>query len=85
MKLSSTRRMFVPTQSAGAIRVWQRGSNFTCARVSTYVKLARMPSVINPAIDEVGPEHAMAGDLAAPHPDDLESTFARSPRKGRKG
>lgn len=60
----STSVIFVSTQAGGTVAELQQGSNFTQARMNTYVGLVTTPSVLEPVIDDLGLNEAPA-DLAS--------------------
>lgn len=49
----SSSTVFVSTQTGGTAAELQQGSNFTQARINTYVGLVRTPVVLNPVIAEL--------------------------------
>lgn len=49
----STSTVFVSTQTGGSAAELQQGSNFTQARINTYIALVRTPVVLNPVIAEL--------------------------------
>ena len=46
--------LFVATQSSGTVSELQQGNSFSQARVQSYVKTAKTPIVLQPAIDALG-------------------------------
>ncbi|KXC05336.1 MULTISPECIES: polysaccharide biosynthesis tyrosine autokinase [Microbacterium] len=50
----SSSTVFVSTQTAGTAAELQQGSNFTQARINTYVGLVSTPVVLNPVIADLG-------------------------------
>ncbi|WP_279366721.1 polysaccharide biosynthesis tyrosine autokinase [Microbacterium testaceum] len=50
----SSSTVFVSTQGGGTTAELQQGSNFTQARINTYVGLAATPTVLDPVISDLG-------------------------------
>ncbi|WP_239437311.1 polysaccharide biosynthesis tyrosine autokinase [Arthrobacter alpinus] len=51
---SAETQLFVATQNSGSVQDLQTGSTFIQARVSSYVKTATTPTVLQPVIDTLG-------------------------------
>ncbi|MCR2824247.1 polysaccharide biosynthesis tyrosine autokinase [Microbacterium sp. zg.Y909] len=64
----SSSTVFVSTQTSGSVAELQQGSNFTQARINTYVGLVKTPVVMNPVIAELElgtTAEALAGSVSA--------------------
>ncbi|MFL2000047.1 MULTISPECIES: polysaccharide biosynthesis tyrosine autokinase [unclassified Microbacterium] len=53
-QFEATSGVFVSTEGGSTITELQQGSNFTQARIATYVELVEEPFVLNPVITELG-------------------------------
>jgi capsular exopolysaccharide synthesis family protein len=65
---SAETQLFVATQNSGSVQDLQTGNNFIQARVSSYVKTASTPAVLQPVIDTLGLEetpHQLASRVSA--------------------
>lgn len=51
---TATTQLFVATQNSGSVQDLQTGNSFIQARVSSYVKTALTPTVLQPVIDTLG-------------------------------
>lgn len=61
-------QLFVATQNSGSVQDLQTGNSFIQARVSSYVKTATTPTVLQPVIDTLGLEetpHQLASKVVA--------------------